>query len=346
MIETFFDAIARGSTDPLTGLFSVTRRVYLPFLFGAALVGALVWFFKLRRRCSLLAFLFPARIWLHPSARLDYKLMFARSLLSALLLGPFVISVQAVALGTARVLGGVFGAGPWAAADASVVAVVFTLLAFLGDDFARYVVHRAAHQVPALWELHKVHHSAEVLTPFTVYRTHPVESIVMRGGAAIGVGVAAGITGWAFQGRVSGWEILGAHGLSVLWNLLGSNLRHSHVWVSYGRFLEHLLISPAQHQIHHSDQERHYHRNFGSALAIWDWIGGSLYVPRGRERLRFGLPPDVTNHGGSVLSVWLAPLAGALRALLPRRTSTFTLRRRMPRAPRRALLRPRSSRPA
>jgi hypothetical protein len=27
---------------------------------------------------------------------------------------------------------------------------------------------RLAHRVPVLWELHKVHHSATVLTPFTV----------------------------------------------------------------------------------------------------------------------------------------------------------------------------------
>src|ERR1039458_8498353 len=33
------------------------------------------------------------------------------------------------------------------------------------------------HAIPALWEFHKVHHSAEVLTPLTEMRTHPVEII-------------------------------------------------------------------------------------------------------------------------------------------------------------------------
>jgi sterol desaturase/sphingolipid hydroxylase (fatty acid hydroxylase superfamily) len=166
-----------------------------------------------------------------------------------------------------------------------------------------------AHRVPLLWELHKVHHSAEVLTPFTVYRTHPIESILMRGGAAVGVGAVAGLMSFCFRGPISGWQILGVDAIGILWNALGANLRHSHVWLSYGRILEHVLISPAQHQIHHSDQRRHFHKNFGSTLAIWDWIGRSLYVTRGREHLRFGLPPEEQNHRPTVMSAWFAPIA-------------------------------------
>ena len=34
------------------------------------------------------------------------------------------------------------------------------------------------HKWPILWALHKVHHSATVLTPMTVFRTHPLEGII------------------------------------------------------------------------------------------------------------------------------------------------------------------------
>jgi len=30
--------------------------------------------------------------------------------------------------------------------------------------------------VPFLWEFHKVHHSANVLTPITAFRVHPVDT--------------------------------------------------------------------------------------------------------------------------------------------------------------------------
>lgn len=324
MGEEVLSSLMHGSLEPVLSLITSTKRVYLPFLIGAGVISALVWALKLRGRCSLPAFLFPRRIWLSPSALLDYRLMFVRAILSALLLWPFVVSSLEVAVFVSKALGGTFGREPLGGAPPWVTLAAFTLTGFLAEDFARYMVHRLAHRVPVLWELHKVHHSATVLTPFTVYRTHPFESVLMRAGAALGVGVAAGVCVWAFGGRVAAWQILGVHAVSFVWNLAGSNLRHSHVWVSYGRVLEHLFISPAQHQIHHSDDVRHYHRNYGSTLAVWDWIGGSLYVPRTREKITFGLPPDVQNHRGTVVSVLLSPLAAVgstLRAQLRRGTA-------------------------
>ena len=313
MYQPFIESFAEGAAEPLVGLLQATRRVYWAFLVAAAALATVVWWLKLRGRCSLGAFLFPKRIWLHPSARLDYQLMCWRSILSATLLAPFVVSSVRLAAETTRVLASVFGVGPWGAASPAFVAATFTLTGFLAEDAVRYLVHRWSHFNAILWHLHRVHHSAAVLTPFTVYRTHPVESILMRGGAAIGVGMAAGVVSWLCHGRVSAWEILGVHALGFTWNLAGSNLRHSHVWLSYGRLLEHLLISPAQHQIHHSEDPRHHHRNFGSVLAIWDLLGGTLYVPRGRERIRFGLPPASRNHENSVISMLWAPLKGAVK---------------------------------
>ena len=58
--------------------------------------------------------------------------------------------------------------------------------------------------------------------------------------------------------------------------MLWANLRHSHVWITYGRIMERLLISPAQHQIHHSKNKVHFDRNFGVVLAIWDGMFGTL----------------------------------------------------------------------
>ena len=52
------------------------------------------------------------------------------------------------------------------------------LLLLPRDDFSRFLVHKALHRIPVLWSIHKVHHSAEYLTPFTVYRTHPLEGVI------------------------------------------------------------------------------------------------------------------------------------------------------------------------
>ncbi|HLV21361.1 MAG TPA: sterol desaturase family protein [Polyangiaceae bacterium] len=291
------------------------RRVFWGNLLGAAGIATLVWFFGVRRRCSLLAFLFPKRVWLHRSALLDYRLLIVRVLTEGLLLAPFAVSVIWVTLAVARFFWTNVGVLPALEVDRAYVIALFSIIGFMAQDFARYWVHRLAHRVPVLWELHKLHHSAEVLTPFTVYRTHPIESVLMRGAAALAVGVVAGVMSWLFPGKVSGWAILGVDALGFVRNLLGANLRHSHVWLSYGRVLEHVLISPAQHQIHHSNRSEHYDRNFGSTFALWDWLGGTLYVTGKREKLTFGLPSELVNHRNTILSAFGAPLGAALRQL-------------------------------
>lgn len=45
-----------------------------------------------------------------------------------------------------------------------------------------------------LWEFHKVHHSAQVLTPITVYRMHPVDELLTGLSTALTVGAATGVT--------------------------------------------------------------------------------------------------------------------------------------------------------
>jgi sterol desaturase/sphingolipid hydroxylase (fatty acid hydroxylase superfamily) len=315
-VSVIFDAVISSLWAPVAALGKPDSRVYLPYLFGAALFATVVWAIALRRRTSLVSFLFPRSVWLHPSALLDYRLLFARSIIRAVLFGPLLFSSLAVAMAVSAGLGSALGARTRTTLEPATVMLFFTLTAFLAEDFARYCVHRLAHTIPALWELHKLHHSAEVMTPFTVYRAHPLESLLMRSGAVLAVGLVAGVFHWLFPGRVSGAMILGVDAMGFVWNVLGSNLRHSHVWVSYGRVLEHIFISPAQHQIHHSDQLHHTHKNLGSTLAIWDAIGGSLYVTSGREHLQFGLPPSDKNHENTVGSALVDPLRAALRGLV------------------------------
>ena len=53
------------------------------------------------------------------------------------------------------------------------------------------------HRIPFLWRFHQIHHSAEVLTPLTFHRIHPVESLLydVRGALVTG-GMAVSFTGF------------------------------------------------------------------------------------------------------------------------------------------------------
>lgn len=156
-------------------------------------------------------------------------------------------------------------------------------------DFGRWVSHMIRQQVPLLWEFHKVHHSAAVLTPITALRQHPVEWIVQ--GFFLSLTQGAVIAGFLYGLGLQPdpLAILGAPAIIFLWHLFGYNLRHSPIWLSYGPVLSRLMVSPAQHQIHHSTAPDHIDKNYGYVLALWDWGWGSLYVPVDREQLSYGL---------------------------------------------------------
>ena len=113
-------------------------------------------------------------------------------------------------------------------------------------------VHRWHHRLAIIWPFHAVHHSAEVLTPLTVYRKHPVYDLLSAAAHSILIGLLQGILLAVLAGRIDVALIGGTNAMYVLFQLTGSNLRHSHLWLRYGNLLEHVFISPAQHQIHHS----------------------------------------------------------------------------------------------
>ena len=99
--------------------------------------------------------------------------------------------------------------------------------------------------------------------------------------------------------------------------LIGYNLRHSHIWVSYPRWLSYILISPAQHQIHHSIDEKHWDRNMGLIFAFWDWVFGTLYVPDGYEKLEYGVKRDEPNPFNTVVEIYLKPFRMAWDLIRP-----------------------------
>jgi sterol desaturase/sphingolipid hydroxylase (fatty acid hydroxylase superfamily) len=263
--------------------------------------------------------LLPRSIYFHRSHWVDIKLfLFGRlvgalGLLSRLGLGTLV-SASVIAF-----LASSFGAtqqptqlGFW---QMAALTVVFAAVA----DFSTYWIHRLHHENSVLWPFHAVHHSAEVLTPITLYRKHPVYDFLGGALRAVLVGITTGIVIFAFFGKIGVLAVGGANLVYCAFNFVGSNLRHSHIWFSYGPVLERIFISPAQHQIHHSRQPRHHDRNYGEIFALWDWMFGTLYVPRERETFDIGLADAAGNPlpqpHGTLRAALLQPFAASFQAM-------------------------------
>ena len=173
--------------------------------------------------------------------------------------------------------------------DMTLSPVWLALLLVVLGDFALYWAHRAHHTIKVIWPLHAVHHSAEVLTPITAYRLHPLSGLITTSFNTVVVGVLLGILVGAFSPDMPTWQIVGVNAFVLVINLTLTNFHHSHIWVSFGPVVERFIISPAQHQVHHSTNPAHFNKNFGQTFAIWDWMFGTLYVTRPDETVIFGL---------------------------------------------------------
>ncbi|MEM9782237.1 MAG: creatininase family protein [Pseudomonadota bacterium] len=308
------------------GVFLPSSRIFALYMLAALVLAALNfwWFARHTDRAErpaavdkgLIGYVFDADVYYHRSATQDYVYFFLNGVLFYGILSQLIVGTH--------VLYGVFGEGlDWAFGvreapmfEASIwSAAAYTLVAVLALDFAVFLSHYAHHRLPWLWPFHAVHHSAEVLTPMTLFRMHPVDLFLTGSTVAVLTAAAFALFVWMTGEEPAAFTVMGLNVGLFAFYLLGYNLRHSHIWLSYPRWLSYLLISPAQHQTHHSVDERHIDRNFGLIFAFWDWMFGTLYVPRGYEKLTFGLTRAAPNPFASVPALFVLPFADAGRAL-------------------------------
>lgn len=289
-------------------LLDANKRIFAIYLLFAILLAIPVYLtqnkhFSLHSFC---VYVFNRKIWFHPSARLDYSLFIINRVLKVLFWAPIVLTMVPIAIEFSNLLDMLFGEIVPVTNNQVVIIGSFTFLLFLLDDLTRFVLHLALHKVPVLWDFHKVHHSAKVLTPMTIYRSHPFESYLYACRMALSQGLVVGFCYYFFGPSLSMYNVLGANVFVFAFNLMGSNLRHSHVWWSWGDRVESWFISPAQHQVHHSDKPEHFDRNLGSVLAIWDNMIGTLIKSSKVGEIRFGIGGDNQGHH-SLRQVYLQP---------------------------------------
>jgi sterol desaturase/sphingolipid hydroxylase (fatty acid hydroxylase superfamily) len=265
--------------------------------------------------------LFPKDVYFHPSHITDIKLFLLGQVLTAAKAFNMIVVMTLFAGLTILAVGGEVSAKPLTVGRVLLVTIVITLI----RDFCVYWVHRLHHELPVFWPFHAVHHSAEVMTPVTVYRKHPFYDLISSFVKNIFVGIFSGLALVFLVGQIQLTLIAGVNIFYFLFNALGSNFRHSHIWFSYGPFWEKIFISPAQHQIHHSLEPRHHNKNYGEIFAFWDWIFGTIYIPAGREDLQFGISKSSTSNERiaqphpTLKSALLVPFRDSWKALKRRR---------------------------
>ncbi len=141
------------------------------------------------------------------------------------------------------------------------------VLAFAGAlvalDLAIYLQHVLFHAVPALWRLHRMHHSDLDFDATTGIRFHPIE-------IALSMGIKMGVV-----------AALGPPAVAVLIFEVVLNatamFNHGNVRIAAGldRVLRWFVVTPDMHRVHHSIIAHETNSNFGFNLPWWDRLLGT-----------------------------------------------------------------------
>jgi len=269
-------------------LLDPQKRIYWIYLFSSAVIAVGLAMVRRENLSQQLTKALSWKLWFHPSSRIDFYWFFLNHILRIVLVVPVLGGGVTLAITINRVLYGWFGVGDFWQLPEMTVTVLFTLVLFLAEDFSRFFVHYLYHKVPFLWRFHAIHHSATILTPMTLYRIHWAEMLVNSIRSLLVIGFVSAMFIYFFDNRIHPYMVFGATITAFLFNMAGSNLRHSSVWLGFGYF-ERWVVSPAQHQIHHSVAPEHIDKNFGATLAVWDRLFGSLMMSHNTKVEAYGL---------------------------------------------------------
>ena len=330
----FLEKIQVNAIGQYLSVFAPDSRIYWLYLVTAIILAFIAYLQfnhdhddeeeSTKNKKGFLAFVFDKETYLHKSTWQDVKYFLVNSVVYYGIVTQYLIGTHGFALMFNNTMSNFFGQPDSPIITSEIGLIIYTVLSVIAIDLGVYLSHRAQHHIPILWEFHKVHHSAEKMTPITLFRMHPVDLFI----TAFVVSLLGGI---AFAGLFSltgekpqALTLFGLNIISFGFYIAGYNLRHSHIWLNYPYWLSKILISPAQHQVHHSSDPKHFDRNFGLIFSFWDQIGKSHYIPRGFEKLTFGLSREEPNPFKSLSDLYFKPFywaAGLLEGTLdnPRR---------------------------
>lgn len=151
----------------------------------------------------------------------------------------------------------------------------------LVGDLLGYWTHRLFHR-RRLWPFHAVHHASRELDWLSAARVHPVNEALGKIVQALPFLVLG------FDARLLAAYVPAFTAYAIL--------VHANVPWSFGS-LRCVIASPAFHRWHHTSQAEGMDKNFAAMFPLWDWMFGTLYLPRGIQPVRFGVDGEPVPEG-------------------------------------------------
>ena len=174
---------------------------------------------------------------------------------------------------------------------------LYWALLILFEDFMYYWLHRVDHFCRLFWATHVTHHSSSKFNLTVGFRSSVMEPLYRF----------VYFTPIALLG-FKPLDIAFIYSLTQIWGILV----HTEKVRKLG-WLEHILVTPSHHRVHHGSNPKYLDKNMGMFLIIWDKLFGTFQPelpPQAYQPIRYGLtkplqketPVTVVFHEWS--SIW------------------------------------------
>ncbi|TDU62495.1 sterol desaturase/sphingolipid hydroxylase (fatty acid hydroxylase superfamily) [Prosthecobacter fusiformis] len=180
---------------------------------------------------------------------------------------------------------------------------VYWIALFLLQDLAYYVLHFVDHHCRLFWAVHVTHHSSEEFNLTTGFRSSVFQPVYRT-----------------FYFLPIAW--LGFEPLDILFMYAATQIYGSLIHTERIRsmgWLEHVLVTPSHHRVHHASNGRYLDKNMGMCLIVWDRLFGTFQAELPEEPVRYGLTRKIEDRGpvNIVLHEWRDMWADVKRSSLP-----------------------------
>lgn len=155
-------------------------------------------------------------------------------------------------------------------------------LILLVADLVQYWTHRAYHEVPALWRLHAVHHSAKHMDWLCGSRQHILELLLTRT-LILGPLYVLGFSKAVIDAYIL---VVGLHAV----------LNHANVSLRLGP-LRYVIVTPNFHHWHHSQDREAIDKNYAAHFAFLDHLFGTAVQADRTWPDQYGVKGDYVPDG-------------------------------------------------
>jgi len=171
--------------------------------------------------------------------------------------------------------------------------ILYWVILLLFEDFMYYWLHRVDHYCRLFWATHFTHHSSSKFNLTVGFRSSVLEPLYRF---IYFIPIA-----WlGFQPI----DIVFIYSATQIWGILVHTEKINKMGV-----LEHILVTPSHHRVHHGSNPKYLDKNMGMFLIIWDKLFGTFQEELPAEKyqpIQYGLtkPMEKKDPVNLVLYEW------------------------------------------